>query len=305
MKATWTSGKRKKSNYKLNNIKLNCEPGELVLVSSLSDLNRKENLEKFQYLSSHDFTEKVGIYGDCHLFNAVFSNKDEFFKKNSFLGEKGILEQIKEDANKNYIERHSPGGDHDYSYNYLFDNDQDGMIPNIHKVSRKSNSKKISFFVNPSNISTSDFIDEAIQLEGNHGPWDGKLFKIKNNDLVFCCIPETENRFCKTQFKKNEIKNFSSDMSLFIKDRIKKKKLIKFKVPNGVYGIYKIIKTAGFFEDLPMPLEHGELLGHYIKRFNPEIGTIGWERKKRLRKRKLKKKIKNPRNFRSEGSNFV
>ena len=70
MKATFTSGKRKKSNYKLSNIKLNCEDDELIIISSLSNLKKKQNLEKFNNLSSHDFTEKVGGFGDCHLFNS-------------------------------------------------------------------------------------------------------------------------------------------------------------------------------------------------------------------------------------------
>jgi len=283
MNAVWTSGKRKNTNYKLNNIKLYCEPSELILISSLSDLKREENLEKFNHLSSYDFSSKVGINGDCHLFNAVLSDKDKFYKYHSDLNEEEILQKIKDDEKENYIERHTPSGSHKYNYIYLFDNDQDGMMPNIHKVLKKSNKQEIGFFVNPSNVATSDFIDEAIQFLGNHRPYDGKLFKIKNNDLVFCCIPENEN----------VTKKFSSNIELFIKDRIKKKKLIKFKVPNGVYGIYNIVNIPIIFKNLSEISEPHELLGHYIKRFNPKIGTIGWEeRKKRLKKRKLKKKLK-------------
>ena len=102
MKSVWTSGKRKKSNYELNNIKLNCERGELLLVSSLSDLKREENLEKFNHLSSYDFSSKVGINGDCHLFNAVLSDKDKFYKYYSDLNEEEILQKIKDDYTKEY-----------------------------------------------------------------------------------------------------------------------------------------------------------------------------------------------------------
>ena len=80
MKPVWTLGKRK-SNYKLSRANLYFEPGEeLIFISSLSTLKRVANLEKFNNLSSHNFTDKVGIYGDCHLFNSKeigFSELDE------------------------------------------------------------------------------------------------------------------------------------------------------------------------------------------------------------------------------------
>ena len=44
MKVVWTSGKRIKVKNKLSQVPLNCETGELILVSSLTDLKRKENL---------------------------------------------------------------------------------------------------------------------------------------------------------------------------------------------------------------------------------------------------------------------
>ncbi len=300
---------RAKSNYKLSNIKLNCETGEYLLISSLTDLKRKENLEKIKYFSSIDYpdleppaasfssalTDDYGIpYYDCHLFNAVTS--DKFYKKHlvKFFGEEKILQEIKNDEKNGYIERYTPQGIFNYSYNYIyfFDNNEDGLFPNIHKVLKKSNSKQLGFFVNPGNIATSDFIDEAISYNRKYKPYDGRLFKIKNNDLVFCCIPDNGNSFCKTQFTKSDIEKFSTDMNLFIKDRIKRKKLIKFKVPNGAYGIYKFQNnSSGIFKNLPGIVPNFELLGHYIKRFNPKIGTIGWEeRKKRLKKKKLKHK---------------
>jgi len=55
MKAVFTSGKRKKTNIKLSNIKLNLEHGEQIIVSSLSDLMRKENLEKLEIFLSEIF----------------------------------------------------------------------------------------------------------------------------------------------------------------------------------------------------------------------------------------------------------
>ena len=130
------------------------------------------------------------------------------------------------------------------------------MLPNIHKIVNKSNSKEISFFVNPSNISTSDFIDDAIKNEYHN--WEhskGNSLNIKNNDLVFCCIPQHENI----------TKKFSSNIDLFIEDRIKKKKLVKFKVPNGSYDIVEKIHDEFFYKNIAEFAEHGDLLGHYIK----------------------------------------
>ena len=283
MKAVWTSGKVKKSDYKLSNLKLNFEPGEILLLCSLSDLKKTENLDKIKNFFSNNSPDRETKdhygnrypYGDCHLFNAVVS--DKFYEKQKMLGynKESILQKIKNDEKNNYIERHTPGFDHDYKYIYFFDNDQDGLSPNVSKVVKKSNNKQLSFFVNPSNIATNDFIDKAINYVGKHKPYDGKLFKVKNNELVFCCIPQIENIECKTQFKKSDIESFSKDINFFIKDRIKKKKLIKFKVPNGVYGIYKIKNITLFFKNLPELAEPYELLGHYIKKFNPKEGTIG------------------------------
>ena len=97
-----SKGKIKKSNYKLSNIKLNCEPGELVLLCSLSDLKKKENLEKIKNFFSDDFPDRetkdhYGArypYGDCHLFNAVPSDS-----------KKPTEEYLYQDAEKkNYIE---------------------------------------------------------------------------------------------------------------------------------------------------------------------------------------------------------
>ncbi len=289
MKVVWTSGEVKKSNYKLSNLKLNIEPGEILLLCCLNDLKKKENLDKIKTFFSKDFADReTGMgrryfHGDCHLFNAVVS--DKFYENIKKFGynKESILQKIKDDEKNNYIERCDPEKfsespylphPHNYNYIYFFDNDQDGLSPNINKVVKKSNNKELSFFVNPSNIATSDFIDRAIDLQGKHQPNDNKLFKIKNNELVFCCIPETSSIECKTQFTKSDLEKFSKDINFFIKDRIKKKKLIKFKVPNGVYGIYKIEYFFHSYPNLRELAESPELLGHYIKKFNPKQRTI-------------------------------
>ncbi len=291
MKAVFTSGKRKKSNIKLSNIKLNFERGEQLIVSSLSDLMRKENLEKLENFSFGDFSMNVGEFGGSYLFNAVISDQKNLRERFSYLNDNQIEKMIKDDEKENYIERHTPSSDHKYNYLYFFDNDQDGLSPNIYKVLKKTNTKKISFFINPSNIFTGDFLEDTYEFKRKNKPYDKKIFKIKDNSLVFCCVPDYEHGFCKTKFNKSEIKIFSSNMEYFIKDRIKKKKLVKFKVPNGVYGIYSIINIPFYpaFKNISEISEPRELLGHYIKRFNPEYGTIGWERKKRLKKKKAKK----------------
>jgi len=291
MKAVFTSGKRKKTNIKLSNIKLNLEHGEQIIVSSLSDLMRKENLEKLENFSFGDFSMNVGEFGGSYLFNAVYDQK-YLRERYSYLNNNQIEKMIKDDEKENYIERNTPGLDHKYNYLYFFDNDQDGLSPNIYKVLKKTNTKKISFFINPSNVFTGDFLEDTYEFKGKNKPRDGKIFKIKDNSLVFCCVPDYEHRFCKTKFNKSEIKKFSSNMEYFIKDRIKKKKLVKFKVPNGVYGIYSIINIPFYpaFKNISEISEPRELLGHYIKRFNPEYGTIGWEEKKRLKERKLRNK---------------
>ena len=282
MKAVFTSGKRKKSNIKLSNIKLNFERGEQLIVSSLSDLMRKENLEKLENFSFGDFSMNVGEFGGSYLFNAVISDQKKLRERFSYLNDNQIEKMIKDDEKENYIERHTPSSDHKYNYLYFFDNDQDGLSPNIYKVLKKTNTKKISFFINPSNIFTGDFLEDTYEFKRKNRPRDGKIFKIKDNTLVFCCVPDYENGFCKTKFNKSEIKIFSSNMEYFIKDRLKKKKLAKFKVPNGVYGIYSIINIPFFpaFKNISEISEPRELLGHYIKKFNPKEGTIGHEQEK-------------------------
>ena len=287
MKAVWTSGKRKKTNIKLGNIKLNLERGERIIVSSLSDLMRKENLEKLLNFSFINFSMNSGEFGGSYLFNAVISDEEKFKNTYFYLDNNKIQEMVKNDEEDNYLERVTPVANHRYNYLYFFDEDQDGLHPNIQKVLKK-NAKEISFFINPSNVFTGDFLEDAPDFLRRTGPTDRKIFKIKDNNLVFCCVPDYENGFCKTKFTKTEIKKFSTSMEHFIKDRIKKKKLSKFKVPNGIYGIYSIRNIPIYMSGLSEISEPGELLGHYIKRFISETGMTGLSRKKKVKKRKAK-----------------
>ena len=59
-------------------------------------------------------------------------------------------------------------------------------------------------------------------------------------------------------------KKFSSNINLFIQDRIKKKKLMKFKIPNGIYGVYEVVFVPILFKSISEISEPGELLGCYI-----------------------------------------
>ena len=81
-------------------------------------------------------------------------------------------------------------------------------------------------------------------------------------------------------------------MNLFIKDRIKKKKIIKFKVPNGIYGIYSIRNNPLIFENISEFSERGELLGHYIQKFQSELRVSNPERFNSLFKEWKKKRSK-------------
>ena len=47
-----------------------------------------------------------------------------------------------------------------------------------------------------------------------------------------------QNKSCKTQFKKKDIKAFSNDINNFSLNRIELDKFEEFNVTNGVYNIY-------------------------------------------------------------------
>ena len=76
----------------------------------------------------------VGEFGGSYLFNAVISDQKNLRERFSYLNNNQIEKMIKDDEKENYIERHTPSSDHTYNYLYFFDNDQDGLSPNIHKV---------------------------------------------------------------------------------------------------------------------------------------------------------------------------
>ena len=212
MKPVWTIGKKSKNKHSLRNIKLNCDNNELTIVSRLSILKNLKDLNIFDGLSSSDFADNVGSYGDCHILDQVNLREGNI---------------------------------------YLLNNDQDGFSPNIEKVTSKlKTNKEISFFINSSNKSTSDFIDEAVKFKRSKT----RIINIEEDYLVFCCVPQNEDIS----------KKFSSNINLFIQDRIKKKKLMKFKIPNGIYGVYEVVFVPILFKSISEISEPGELLGCYI-----------------------------------------
>ena len=111
--------------------------------------------------------------------------------------------------------------------------DKDGMNPNIHTIT--DNKKNIKFFFNCTRVAPSDFIDRMLKLKKKQKVSE---FSIKDNNLVIFALPDVYHNFCKSKFTKKEISNFSTNFNNFIDDRIKKEKLLKFKVPNGNYVIH-------------------------------------------------------------------
>ena len=69
---------------------------------------------------------------------------------------------------------------------------------------------------------------------------------IKSNRIAFFVVPDIENRHCKTQFKKAEIKKFNKDINNFSLNRIEKDKFEEFSVPNGIYNIYTFWENEMF-----------------------------------------------------------
>ena len=55
---------------------------------------------------------------------------------------------------------------------------------------------------------------------------------------MFFCLPDVQNKSCKTQFKKKDIKAFSDNINNFSLNRIELDKFEEFNVTNGVYNIY-------------------------------------------------------------------
>ena len=119
---------------------------------------------------------------------------------------------------------------------YLVDNDQDGMPPSVYEVINTSTKKKKkTFFVSCSGWHPSDFFENAYKNKKKN--YVAK-FSIKTSKLVFFCLPDVQNKSCKTQFKKKDIKAFSDDINNFSLNRIELDKFEEFNVINGVYNIY-------------------------------------------------------------------
>ena len=66
-----------------------------------------------------------------------------------------------------------------------------------------------------------------------------------------------DNRFCKTQFNKKDLKEFSSDFNNFIENRKDRGKLLEFEVPNGTYNIYSFWGHATTGDD--------DVAGHLVE----------------------------------------
>mgnify|MGYP001258798452 CR=1 FL=1 len=135
--------------------------------------------------------------------------------------------------------------------------DRDGMNPNIHTIT--DNKKNIKFFFNCTRVAPSDFIDRMLKLKKKQKVSE---FSIKDNNLAIFLLPGADIPNCKSKFSKKEIGNFSKNFNNFIDDRIKKEKLLKFKVPNGkyvintywYYDVFGDYETSGF-----------DVVGHLIE----------------------------------------
>ena len=119
---------------------------------------------------------------------------------------------------------------------FMIDNDIDGLSPTFLKVSSNLKNKDIpKFYINCGNWDPSDYFEKALKTKKKNLV---SSITIKSNKIAFFVVPDIENRQCKTQFNKTDIKKFSKDFNNFSLDRIKKDKFEEFSVPNGVYNIY-------------------------------------------------------------------
>ena len=75
-------------------------------------------------------------------------------------------------------------------------------------------------------------------------------------------MPSADVPNCKSKFTKKEIINFSTNFNNFIDDRIKKEKLLKFKVPNGNY----VINTYWHYDIFGEHDDSGfDVIGHLVE----------------------------------------
>ena len=210
-----------------------------------------------------------------------FTDKKSKYKINSFPlnNEKGeftffsSLDSLNENKNilysKNFSEHHYAinGNVNDFSLcskvenllkNDIFtiDNTQDGNPPNI--CTFKVN-KEIKFFLDCSIMHSSDFFYKMLKLKKKETISE---FTIKDNCLVFFLLPNNTDELCDSNFTTKQIKDFSKKNNNFVEDRIKRKKALKFEVPNGNY----IVNTYRFddvFGDTE--ISGFEILGHLIE----------------------------------------
>ena len=186
-----------------------------------------------------------------------FSSLDSFSKKENELYSKDFFTH-------NYAIN---GNVHDFSScskisdilnNDIFtvDNTKDGNPPDIYTF--KEN-KEIKIFLDCSIMHYSDFFDKMLKLKKKETICE---FIVKDNTLVFFKLPNINDENCDSTFKTKEIENFSNDYENFIQDRIQKKKLLKFEVPNGNYTIntYRFYDVFGDTEPSGF-----EILGHIIE----------------------------------------
>ena len=139
---------------------------------------------------------------------------------------------------------------------FTIDNTQDGNPPNI--CTFKVN-KEIKFFLDCSIMHSSDFFDKMLKLKKKETISE---FTIKDNCLVFFLLPNNTDELCDSNFTTKQIKDFSKKNNNFVEDRIKRKKALKFEVPNGNY----IVNTYRFddvFGDTE--ISGFEILGHLIE----------------------------------------
>ena len=138
---------------------------------------------------------------------------------------------------------------------FMIDNDRDGLSPTFLKVSTNLKNKDIPrFYINCGNWDPGDYFEKALKTKKKNLV---SSITIKSNKIVFFVVPDIENRQCKTQFKKTDIKKFSKDFNNFSLDRIKKDKFEEFSVPNGVYNIYTFWENEMFGGD--------DIAGHLIE----------------------------------------
>ena len=139
---------------------------------------------------------------------------------------------------------------------FTIDNTKDGNPPNI--CTFKVN-KEIKFFLDCSIMHSSDFFDKMLKLKKKETISE---FTIKDNCLVFFLLPDNTDKLCESNFTTKQIKDFSKKNNNFVEDRIKRKKALKFEVPNGNY----IVNTYRFYDVFgDTEISGFEILGHLIE----------------------------------------